>query len=146
MRQGYNRADVESWLELARGDWEFIRKSLGSGFNRQICFLCQQAAEKAIKGLIYSLQDDFSLEEIKQLREHDLEKLTRFAGTRGAVIPETVKDSCLVLRKYYIATRYPDAPEPVKAYTKKMVQETVKGAKEILDWVERDLDLIKFER
>lgn len=146
MRQVYNRADVESWLKLARGDWEFIQESLGSGFNRQICFLCQQVAEKAIKGLIYSLQDDFSLEEIKQLREHDLAKLARFAGVRGAVIPEMVKDSCLVLRKYYIATRYPDAPEPVKAYTEKMAQEAVGGAKEILEWVEKDLDLTKFER
>lgn len=146
MRQMYNKADVESWLKLARSDWEFARVSLTGGFSRQVCFLGQQVAEKALKGLIYSLQDDFSLEEIKQLREHDLEKLTRFAGTRGAVIPETVKDSCLVLRKYYIATRYPDAPEPVKAYTKKMVQEAVESAKGILEWVERDLDLTKFER
>lgn len=146
MRQGYNQADVESWLKLARGDWEFVQKSLGSGFNRQICFLCQQVAEKAIKGLIYSLQDDFSLEEVRRLREHDLEKLVKFAELRRAVVPKSIRDSCLVLRKYYVSTRYPDVPEPVESYTKEMAYEAVESAKEILEWVEEKLGIIKMER
>ena len=37
------------WLRQAQDDYLFAQESLDLGHYNQICFICQQAAEKALK-------------------------------------------------------------------------------------------------
>jgi len=51
MRQ--SRAEAERWLRQAENDFAFAELGAREGFFAQACFVCQQAAEKALKALHY---------------------------------------------------------------------------------------------
>ena len=68
----YNITDVTSWFNKTKDDVLWAKSSLKEGFYSQVCFISQQIAEKAFKSLIFSLQKDFTPEEIKKTHTHNL--------------------------------------------------------------------------
>ena len=48
-----NRAEAERWLKQALYDQAAARTSRDHGYHAWTCFLCQQAAEKALKAYLY---------------------------------------------------------------------------------------------
>ena len=64
------RVEATRWLRYAREDLEAAQAMLGLPHiaNRHVCWLAQQAAEKAIKAALVFLQVDFP-------RRHDLDAL-----------------------------------------------------------------------
>jgi hypothetical protein len=46
-----SHGEARRWLVQAESDFRFATLGLERGFYAQCCFLCQQAAEKAIKAL-----------------------------------------------------------------------------------------------
>lgn len=62
--------DFRLWMDYAKTDLHAAYTLLDSGefFPRQICFLAQQCAEKAIKAILV-------LEEINFPKKHDLDRL-----------------------------------------------------------------------
>lgn len=47
------KAEARRWLAQAENDLAFAELGLREGFFAQTCFICQQAAEKALKALCY---------------------------------------------------------------------------------------------
>jgi HEPN domain-containing protein len=74
-------------------------------YLEDLCFDAQQAAEKAIKGLLIHLQQDFPY-------VHDLGELLDQAEKAGQDVPGRIKQ-VVDLTDYAVATRYPGAIEPV---------------------------------
>jgi HEPN domain-containing protein len=49
------RLEAERWFLQAENDLLFAESGRAGGFYAQTCFLCQQAAEKAVKAVWYGL-------------------------------------------------------------------------------------------
>jgi HEPN domain-containing protein len=131
--RGYNKAMANrdmDWFHQAEADLEHAESSAREGDYEWSCFAAQQAAEKALKALYYSLHGD--------PWGHSLLVLIR--GLPAAVasrLPEELHDSAKALDKHYIQTRYPngfEAGAPTDYYTKKDAEESIAHAKSILEF------------
>lgn len=93
------QSDTERWLHFAREDLRMSELALEEGIYNQVCFHSQQSAEKSIKGLL-------SHQMKAPPRTHLMSDLLRL------LIPnlyEAIKVDILLLDRFYIPTRYPDA-------------------------------------
>lgn len=88
---------AQDWLRQADEDLRWADHTLNSGFFPQVCFICQQAAEKAMKAL--ALERQFS-----QTRTHSIVKLATALNVNGEIEAAGRR-----LDQYYISSRYPDA-------------------------------------
>ncbi len=140
MNKQYNKADVNSWLNKAQDDLKWAISSLKDGFYPQTCFIAQQVVEKSLKAIVYSLQEEFSSEDIKKLRTHDLKFIIESIEKKNFSVPKQIQELCLILNEYYMPTRYPDIPEAPGMGNKETANKAIKIAKEILDFVETQLE------
>ena len=85
------------WLRQAENDLAWAAYSMDGGFYAQVCFVAQQAAEKALKAYCFTKGFDV-------VRTHSLFELVRALGEDGAL-----ENSAKALDLYYISSRYPDA-------------------------------------
>ena len=87
---------------MALGDLDVAQRlnALGEVHPSYICFHAQQAAEKALKGLIAAF-------ELNIPRTRDL---ARLIGLLPPFATEWIRDATL-LTPYAVASRYPDDPE-----------------------------------
>ncbi len=123
-----------NWLEEANWDLENAKILFENDRFNTVVFHCQQAAEKAVKALLYhnkingwghsihSLLEKYK--EIKNLNFNDIES------------------TALSLDKHYITTRYPDAlPNiaPHKAYTKQEAELAIAQATKIINFVNKEI-------
>jgi HEPN domain-containing protein len=105
MRKGYipmsitkNNAEGTRWFRQAENDLCAARALRESKFYAQACHLCQQSAEKYIKGAIVMLHGEAP-------RSHNLFDLMRAFTADGGDICADVKK----LDRLYVTTRYPNA-------------------------------------
>ena len=97
---------VREWFEIAQTDLKATDHLYNTMHPRPleiICYHCQQAAEKSLKGFITSRM-------IEPPFTHDLEKL-RLICVEHNVLFDTIQLSCLQLTGYSATTRYPNSPE-----------------------------------
>lgn len=93
---------VNEWIKLADEDYGFACSNLSDpdafyfGF---ICFHFQQSAEKYFKAYVTAKNLEFA-------KIHDLDSLRQICLT-GSPRFDELKDECLFLSDFYIATRYP---------------------------------------
>jgi len=99
------KKEISEWLRYAEDDLESAeilirqhRKSLNI-----ICYHCQQAAEKYLKGFLVS--QDISFE-----KTHDLLKILRACQEVDPCFSHIAKD-CIQLNPYSVFTRYPSEIE-----------------------------------
>jgi len=89
----------ERWLAFACDDLRMAELALGEALYNQVCFHCQQCAEKAVKGLL--VHQGFA-----PPRTHRLGDLLRLLDPN----PLGAMDLAVqLLDRFYIPTRYPDA-------------------------------------
>ena len=104
------------WIQYAREDLEAAR-SMRSGETfvpRHVCWLAQQAAEKALKAALVSVQMEFP-------RTHDLEWLCRLLPDTFSVQPDDIALS--QLSEWAVEARYPgDWPEATRDDAKSAVK------------------------
>lgn len=95
-----SHGEAVRWLRQAENDLEFGRLALREGFFHQACFIAQQAAEKALKSMLYALGERVVL-------GHSLVELLARLADR---VPEIAArgEAAVVLDQYYVATRYPN--------------------------------------
>lgn len=141
MKIVFNQADVTDWLALARDDMLFARSVRDSGYWRHVCFTAQQAAEKGLKAIMYSLQDDFSLSEIKEMKTHNLHKIFAIIQKRGVNIPDAIVETSESLDKYYLSSRYPDVPDPIGTYSQDMAHDALDKAEQVISFVYKYFDI-----
>jgi len=119
------------WLDEALDDIAAAETLMKDGRYSKVCFLSQQAAEKAVKALIiYRLK---SYETI-----HSVAELLRKTGAPDDLIRLGVE-----LDRHYIPSRYPNAwpsGTPSKMYRETEAESALNAARKVLDYVEGEIE------
>ena len=95
------KAEGLRWLRQAEHDLSDAEYSLAGRRHNLACFLCQQAAEKALKGFLYARGAE-------QVLGHSVADL----GTECATLDRDfrpLKEKAAPLDHYYVPTRYPNS-------------------------------------
>ena len=122
------------WLAQAEEDLKHTGLIFANCGYYLVCFLCQQIAEKAIKGFLYSRGEEL-------VTGHSVGKLCRWAGQLDRDFTELDK-RVSILDSYYVPTRYPNGlPDgiPATVYTKDAAAESLKLAEETVSLVKGKL-------
>ncbi|MGA2640969.1 MAG: HEPN domain-containing protein [Spirochaetia bacterium] len=91
------RVEALRWLRQAENDLQYARLGLREGFSAQVCFLCQQIAEKALKSVHYGKLGK------RIVYGHSLVELAQELSVGFDLHRELA-----LLDQYYIPTRYPN--------------------------------------
>lgn len=125
------REDWRGWLEQAQEDLRSAQHLVETDFRYLACFQAQQAAEKALKALLYYQGEELVI-------GPSVEQLCQKAST---YLPE-IKERCEdwgYLDNFYVPTRYPNALPPgtipARVYDERAAQLAVGLASEVLDFV-----------
>lgn len=94
----------ESWYEHAVRDLKRARRAQDDGDPELAVVLCQQAAEKAMKGWLLG-------KAWKLIKTHDLEQLAQEAAKHAADLGWFLDDA-EALTKWYFEARYPGFSDP----------------------------------
>lgn len=117
------------WLELAMQDLRMAQLAMGEKIYNQVCFHSQQAAEKAVKGFIVANGRI-------PPKTHKIIDLVSFSELK---FPGKLRDELILMDRFYIPTRYPDAlPGSLPEGLPKE-----KEAKEALEIADKAVGLIK---
>lgn len=117
----------QEWLRRAKSNLARARqKKSEEVLWEDLCFDCQQAAEKAIKGLLTQKKIPFRL-------VHDLAELLTSVENGGIFLPLEIR-AAAALTDYAVESRYPGPFEPV---TEDEFKETLKMAEDVVKWVEK---------
>ena len=111
---------------IADDDIKSAKYLFNEKIYRNVCFLCQQAVEKCLKGLLSSRNIYFP-------KTHSLSRLNNLLK-RKKIVLGILEEDLKKLDSFYIEPRYPDAY--FETYTKK-------EAKEALDMTEYIIAKIK---
>ena len=117
--------DPREWLNRARSNLARAKLWEPGMYLEDLCLDAQQAAEKAIKGLLLScgVQHPFT---------HDLAALLSLVEESGTDVPAEVFEATMLTR-YSVAGRYPGPARPV---TEQDHGEAVELANRVVRWVE----------
>lgn len=138
MSTAENRANGLRWLSTAREDIEAALILSENGKHAHACFLCQQAAEKAVKALHFRLDSDPWGHSVKKL----ISSLESVDGRAHEALAPHV-DEAARLDRFYIPTRYPNGlPEltPAEAYSRDDALAALAAAVAIIAVVGRSTD------
>ena len=91
------RVEALRWLRQAENDLQYARLGLREGFSAQVCFLCQQIAENALKSVHYGKLGK------RIVYGHSLVELAQELSLEAELHRELA-----LLDQYYIPTRYPN--------------------------------------
>jgi HEPN domain-containing protein/predicted nucleotidyltransferase len=97
-------ASVLEWLRIAKQDLYHAKHHLDDeleDWSDEICYLSQQAAEKALKAVIVSRH-------ARPAHTHNLEKLLHHARSLGFALSDLDVD-CVLLSEYAVEPRYPSS-------------------------------------
>jgi len=121
-------ARYEEWIERAKSNLELAQaKIIRHIYYEDLCYQSQQAAEKALKGLLiyYGVEPEFT---------HNIEILLKEIK-KFTDIPENIKEAAL-LTNYAVQTRYPGEYDEI---TKEEYEKSIKIAKDCLHWIENKI-------
>ncbi|WP_291998835.1 HEPN domain-containing protein [Caldivirga sp.] len=118
------------WITMAQRTLESARRDAEFGDFNWACFKAHQAAEFAIKAILYGIG--------KPTRGHSLTHL--IAELSELVnIPENIIDLCKFLDKFYVPTRYVDAWSdgiPYEYFTRSDAETAINAANNIIVFTE----------
>ena len=121
--------DHDEWINRANSAYQYaITLTNDEVFFEDKCYQAQQAAEKAIKGLLIYFGEDPEY-------THDITKLLNVLEKYVVVDDNIMKTSFLT--QYAIITRYPGAQYEA---TEEMYLEAIELAKNCLEWVEKKIN------
>lgn len=117
--------ETRGWLKKADEDLDAAKYNYAGEKHAVSIFLCQQAAEKALKALFLERKDEL-------IKTHDLVLLSKNLNA-----PKEITDHAKDLTMAYTYTRYPDVPE-IKGikYKNKIFLDYVGG---VILWVKKQL-------
>lgn len=123
------------WMQQAEQFFESAIYNLRGGMYALSCFLCQQAAETALKAFLYSRGE-------RLVRTHSVEELRKICEAHeaefGAISREAKK-----LDRLYLTTRYPDALPggvPAENFDDEDAQEALARTSRVMDLVKKHLE------
>jgi len=126
-----NQGSPEEWLRRVRSNLEMAKIGRVSEdiLYDDLCFDCQQAVEKSLKGLLIHLGVDFPF-------THSISALVSLIKESGVAVPDFVNDSAR-LTIYAVDTRYPPEQESVDEDEYKRA---LSLAEQVYDWVRKMLN------
>jgi HEPN domain-containing protein len=128
-----DRDEFERWRTQSRSAAETAALAADGGRHDWSCFLWEQAAQLAVKGLLHGLGLD--------AWGHDLTVLSaRAAEALGKGWAAAASQAAARLSRHYIPTRYPDAHAsgaPSSHYTEADTTQAESDARRILETVDR---------
>ena len=116
--------DPREWLNRARSNLALAKSRVPGAYLEDLCFEAQQAAEKAVKAMLISLEVDYPY-------VHDLAHLLSMLEDAGECIPDEVRKAA-ELTPYAIFTRYPGPARPIAA---REYRAAVEAAEAVVRWV-----------
>jgi len=122
----------EGWFFMARSDLDFAKSGLDDGFYSHVCFLSQQAVEKAMKGFLVYQGKDYP-------KTHGLVTLHKLMEVDWL---ENQLSAIKKLSEFYVPLRYPDAfpgSLPDGLPDKEDGENALKWADEIVSTIEEHL-------
>ncbi|GBC84075.1 hypothetical protein HRbin11_00496 [bacterium HR11] len=120
--------EARRWLQEAENDLRVVRTLVRGRHYAAACFYSQQAAEKALKALLYDRR-------VRPPFTHSVAELLRQCA---ALVPSlgSMEAEASLLDQYYIPTRYPDAlPAPAvpsQRYTSQQARAARRSAERIV--------------
>ena len=124
-RERFPAHDPREWLIRARSDLALAKAHVPGVLPEDQCFHAQQAAEKAIKGILVKHGKVFPF-------LHDLALMARLLAETGEAVPESVRQADR-LTGYAGIFRYPSELEPA---TEQDLSEAVGIAEAVVRWAE----------
>ena len=125
------RGEADRWLSDAEWDLETAVLLYRNGRYNAACFYAQQAAEKAVKALLFSINQASWGHSVRVLIERYIQ-LTSDKEAAGLIGPARELD------RHYIPSRYPNA-HPAgtshEAYDEKISKEAISNAEKIISFV-----------
>lgn len=119
------KEEAKGWLKKAEEDLDAAKYNFGGGKHAVSIFLCQQAAEKALKALFLERKNEL-------IKTHDLVLLAK-----NLKAPKEIAEHAKDLTLAYTYTRYPDVPEIKEIrYKNKIFLDYVGG---VIEWVKKEL-------
>lgn len=121
--------EAKRWFTQALRDLRASVSSLGSGYYEWSCFQAQQAAEKAVKALLYTYG--------RSAWGHSVVELLDYLGSTVEV-PEELYVYARELDRHYIPSRYPNAFEsgyPGMYYDRVVAERAINSAETLINWV-----------
>lgn len=125
-----DEAEFNRWIRSSELTLRSARRDLNGGDYNWACFKAHQAAEKAIKALLWGLGHPRT--------GHSLIDLGNALRSIGLEIPRELYEVLARLSKFYIPTRYPDAwveGIPEDYYTENEAREAIELAEKVATWV-----------
>jgi len=125
-------SEYSRWMESARRTLMSARGDLERGDYNWACFKAHQAAEKALKALLWGVGAPAPGRSLPKLLE-------RVGEALSIELPADVREACVRLNKFYVATRYPNAWSegiPEEYYSRGEAEEAIGYASRVLEWVE----------
>jgi HEPN domain-containing protein len=123
-----NRA--HDWYKQAVNDLAWAKDSLVSGHWAQVCFICQQVAEKALKAIALS-------KGALEIKSHSLVRIAEALGVNGEIDRMGRR-----LDVYYITSRYPDAfaeGAPFEYFDREQAEEALGFASAFISMAELEI-------
>ncbi len=123
-------SDPQSWLRRARSNLARARagRPTVEVLYEDLCFDAQQAAEKAVKGVLVARQRDFP-------KTHVVERLLGLVEAAGVEVPVSIREAG-DLTRYAAQSRYPEVAdetsEPDYQRALELAERVVRWAEEIV--------------
>lgn len=100
-----HRVEARRWFQQAQADLEVVRTLRSAGHHAAACFHSQQAAEKALKTVLFA-------QGARVVLEHSVRELARRCEAHDTAFADVAEEAAL-LDQFYIPTRYPNGlPAP----------------------------------
>jgi HEPN domain-containing protein len=127
---GKRKTEARRWFQQAYYDLKATRWNIEGGFYDTACFLAQQAAEKALKSILY-----FTGSRRKALMTHSTVEMVREVGKKINPLLDLINEA-RELDLHYIPSRYPNgipSGYPHQFYGKKNADQALVAAEKIFD-------------
>jgi HEPN domain-containing protein len=124
--------EAQRWLRQAQADLAVVRTLHAAGHHAAACFYSQQAAEKALKAVVFA-------HGARVVLGHSVRELARQCEAYDPTFAGVAEGAAL-LDQFYITTRYPNGlPSPAvpgEAFTNAQAQTAQQSAEYIINVVE----------
>jgi len=128
----FDTEEYNRWMNEANNTFKSAIVDKENGFYNWCCFKCHQAAEFAIKALLYGLgSTPFGNSLTKMVNDLKNQKMN----------VSLILTSCKKLDLHYIPSRYPNAHptgSPFEYHDENIAEDALENAKKILDFVEEN--------